>query len=540
MPGKKQLQYSYSTGFLFCLLLLCTTISQKISAQSLTIKNDAFWYSKEGLPVNSQGGGVFKFFDSVTKEKKYFWYGVHYKEADLYRNDPTRIYDNCSFESVTCYSSSDLVNWKFEGDVLTKDELAKHDSGHKKWVGRLGVAYLQELQQYALFVQHGNKVLVTVSDKPAGNFTWHREIDMSSWIGTSNTGDQTVFTDEDNGKSYLVYCNGRGRNKTYISEIGVKDGMVSLLDHTLVFQGENREGNCMFKYKGMYYLCASNIYGWDASLPYYLASPDIRGPYQAERGMLVMNGAEADYGHVTQTGFFISVKGSKQETIVYCGDRWADFAGNGIGYNQWFPLSFDGNAPYFNSLGSWNLDAVTGEWEVAADNNYVKNGSFEADRKNIPSAVKPVQTQLTGWFSKVTAGNTISTDSIASPVLNHNNSEADRKTVIGEKSLQLSDKVDFKRKVFQVISSSPYVTLKKGKYILSAKIRNSSGFSKLEMYASSGKKIFNYSINKENADWQTIEIKHIPVKGGKIEIGFIGEGKAGSYCYVDDVSLIKE
>ncbi len=35
---------------------------------------------------------------------------------------------------------------------------------------------------------------------------------------------------------------------------------------------------------------------------------------------------------VTQTGFFFSVKGSKRETIVYCGDRWADFAGNGLGY----------------------------------------------------------------------------------------------------------------------------------------------------------------------------------------------------------------
>lgn len=465
---------------------------------------------------------------------------MHYKEADLYRKDPTEIYNNCTFESVTCYSSSDLVNWKFEGDVLTKDEFIKHDSGHTKWVGRLGVAYLKEQNQYALFVQHNNKVLIAVSDKPTGSFGWHREIDMSSWIGTSNTGDQTVFTDEDNGKSYLVYSNGRGRNKTYISEIGIKDGMIGLLDHTLVFQGESREGNCMFKYRGMYYICASNIYGWDASLPYYLAAADVRGPYQKDKGMLVMNGAADDYGHVTQTGFFFSVKGSKQETIVYCGDRWADFAGNGLGYNQWFPLSFDGTAPYFNSLSSWELDAVTGRWKVAADNNYIKNGSFEADRKNIPSAVKPLQAQLTGWFSQVLQGNPISTDSTVSPVLNHNNSRADRETVIGEKSLQLSDKVDFKRKVFQVITSSPYVKLKKGNYKLTAKIRNSNGFSKLEMYAASGNKTFNYSIDKENALWQTIEIKHIPVKAGKIEIGFTVEGNAGAYCYVDDVSLVKE
>jgi len=58
---------------------------------------------------------------------------------------------------------------------------------------------------------------------PNGPFKWHQRIDMTGMIGTSNTGDQTVFTDEDTGKSYLVYSYGKGRNKIYISQIGVKD-----------------------------------------------------------------------------------------------------------------------------------------------------------------------------------------------------------------------------------------------------------------------------------------------------------------------------
>ena len=102
---------------------------------------------------------------------------------------------------------------------------------------------------------------------------------MQEMIGTPNTGDQTVFTDEDTGKSYLVYSYGSGRNKIYVSEIGVKDGKVNLLDCTKIFEGESREGNCMFKYKGKYYMCASNIYGWDASLAYYLVADSIHGPY---------------------------------------------------------------------------------------------------------------------------------------------------------------------------------------------------------------------------------------------------------------------
>jgi len=315
--------------------------------------------------------------------------------------------------------------------------------------------------------------------------------------------------------------------------------MVNLLDCTKVFQGESREGNCMFKYNGKYYMCASNIYGWDASFAYYLVADDIRGPYTPTNEMLVMKGCAEDFAHVTQTGFFINVKGSKKETVVYCGDRWADFAGNGLGYNQWFPLSFEGTTPYFNSLHSWNLNAKTGEWKVADDNNYVKNGSFEADRRRIPSPVKPVQEYLLGWTTDVIEGNKVSLDSNTSPVLNYFNSEDERKIVTGEKSLCISDKINFKRKVSQTITTTTYVPLKDGYYTMTARLRNSSGFTQLEMYALSNGKNFTYSITEANASWKTISIAHVAVKGGKVEIGFNAEGAVNAFCYVDDITLVK-
>ena len=519
------------------LLLACImAISVSSYGQKTNIKNDVFWNTKDVQPIKSQGGGIFKFADPITGAKKYYWYGVNYEETDAFRKDPSVTLPNATFESVTCYTSTDLVNWTFEADVLTKDETNK--SG-KTWVGRLGVAYIKELNKYAMVVQHGNKVLFAVSDSPTGPFTWHQEISMESMIGTSNTGDQTVFTDEDTGKSYLVYSYGRGKHKIYVSEIGVKDGKVNLLDCTQIFKGESREGNCMFKYNNKYYIFASNIYGWDSSHAYYLVADDVRGPYLPANKMLIIDGASEDYAHVTQTGFFINVKGSEKETVVYCGDRWANFAGNGLGYNQWFPLSFDGKTPYFNSLGSWNLDANTGKWNVAEDNNYVKNGSFEADRKYIPSQVKPVQIQLTGWANKVIKGNKIGLDTVNSPVLNYYNTESDRKIVIGEKSLNISDKVRFKRKISQTIASSPYVKLEDGEYTLTAKVKNSNGFNNLEMYASSNNNKFKYNIKKENTSWQTISITNVKIKAGKVEIGFLAKGTANAFCLVDDVSLVK-
>ncbi|MEO8236503.1 MAG: family 43 glycosylhydrolase [Flavobacterium sp.] len=524
------------SSFLMLVFIFFTSIIN-VNAQTDNIKNDIFWKTKDGQPINSQGGGIFKFADPVTGQKKYYWYGVHYEEADSYRNAPFITQKNATFKSVTCYSSTDLVNWTFERDVVSKDEVNK--SG-RTWVGRLGVAYIKELKKYAMFVQHDKEVLITVSDSPTGQFTWHQKINMEQMIGTSNTGDQTVFTDEDTGKSYLIYSYGKGRNKIYVSEIGVKDGKVNFLDCTQVFKGESREGNCMFKYQNKYYMFASNIYGWDASYAYYLIADDIRGPYLPANEMLVMNGASEDFAHISQTGFFFSVKGNKQEIIVYCGDRWADFAGNGLGYNQWCPISFDGKTPYFNSLNSWNINAKTGKWKVAQDNNYVKNGSFEADRRHIPSPVKPVQIELTGWTNDVIEGNKISLDSINSPVINYFNTESDRKIVIGEKSLNISDKVNFKRKTFQTIASSPYVKLEDGLYTLTATVKNTKGFTNLEMYALSNGKRLIYNLKEENPSWKTITINNIAVKKGKIEIGFLADGTPKASCQVDDVSLVKK
>ncbi|PRY55136.1 glycosyl hydrolase family 43 [Arcticibacter pallidicorallinus] len=518
----------------FALSFLVCTCTQ-VAAQKLNIKNDAFWDTTDGRPIYSQGGGVFRFKDPGSGKEKYYWYGVHYKEAETYRNSPNRTLPQASFESVTCYTSVDLVSWTFEAEAMTKAEALP--DGKWNWVGRLGVAFVKEIDQYAMFVQHGSEVLIALSDVPAGPFKWHQKISMLDRIGTTNTGDQTVFTDEDTGKSYLVYSYGRGRHKIYVSEIGMKNGKVDLLDCTKIFEGASREGNCMFKYKGKFYMAASNIYGWDGSLAYYLVADDVRGPYRPHNEMLVMEGAEKDYAHVSQTGFFVTLKGSKQETVVYCGDRWANFAGNGLGYNVWVPLSFNGDRPYFNSLSSWNLDARTGEWEVAKDNNYVKNGSFEADRKRIPSVVKPVQMVLTGWETRVLKGNEISLDSLVSPALNYFNTEEDRLKVSGEKSLQISDVVDFERNVSQVISSSPYFKLPDGFYNLKAVIRNTDGFSVLEVYAESGGKRQVYKIEGADSDWKAFELKRIPIRNGTVEIGFRANGRGGASCQVDDVSL---
>ncbi|MCR8666824.1 family 43 glycosylhydrolase [Aestuariibaculum sp. M13] len=505
-----------------------------VYAQFNNIKNDVFWNTVNGKPIYSQGGGIFTFPNPKTGEDTYYWYGTHYKEAELYREDPSFTQPKDNFIAVTCYSSTDLVNWRFENNIFEKSEALTHDK-NTGWMGRLGVVYVSEIKQYALFIQHNDGVLIALSDTPTETFKWHHRLDMTEMIGTPNTGDQTVFTDYNTGKSYLVYSYGRGRNKIYISEIGIKNGKVDLLDCTQIYKGKGREGNCMFKYNNKYYVFASNLYGWDSSFAYYLVADDIKGPYTPTNEMLVTPGCMDDFAHITQTGFFVNVKGSKTETVMYCGDRWANFAGNGLGYNQWMPMSFDGDTPFFNSLNSWNLNETTGEWRVASDNNYVKNSSFEADRRAIPSPVKPIQEHLTGWMTQVYQGNAVLVGDSESPQLNYFNSQEDRKQVIGEKSLNIEDKVPFKRKVYQIIQSTPFVELPTGTYTLSAKIKTQGHFKMLNIYAESAGVEKRFTVTNKTENWSTITLNNIEVKNGKVEIGFYTSGEAGSNCQIDDV-----
>jgi hypothetical protein len=144
----------------------------------------------------------------------------------------------------------------------------------------------------------------------------------------------------------------------------------------------------MFKYNGTYYYCSSDLHGWNASQTYCVSSSSVRGPWSAE---FVLDGTQPDYSHVTQTGFFISVQGTQATTIIFAGDRWSDFAGNGLGFNQWMPISFNGKTPQFHSLSKWSIDAKAGTWAVARGNNYLLNPSFEADRISVTVPV--------GWKS---------------------------------------------------------------------------------------------------------------------------------------------
>lgn len=116
-----------------------------------------------------------------------------------------------------CFSSKDLVNWHYEGEVLPEK--------NRKWavqsfwapeVIKAGEKYM--LHYTAAYEDNVKHIGVATSDKPTGPFT---DVDNKPFLdhGTKGTIDSHVFTDDD-GRTYMYYSKASDTNP--IAELGGK------------------------------------------------------------------------------------------------------------------------------------------------------------------------------------------------------------------------------------------------------------------------------------------------------------------------------
>ncbi len=468
------------------------------------IQNDVFWKDTSDNPIYSQGGHVLK------EGNTYYWYGVKYNGAVTYYNNPSGKNSDSSFNAVTCYSSTDLVNWTFQGNVLTSAEI-----GNSNWVGRLGVVKNPNTGKYVLLTQYvgdkGDGILFATSSTPTGTFTYHHVQSTIANVVNDMSGDQTLFIDDD-GKPYLIFDNTSGRTHMYVSPLRSSD-YLNVEPATNIYNSTSggREGTVMFKYNGRYYFCTSDLHGWNASHTYYISATNIFGPYSSES---VMEGSDNDFSHVSQTGMMIPVNGSSGSFIIFAGDRWSDFAGNGLGYNQWVPITFNGSTPVFHSLSQWNLDEDAGTWSVGAGNNYILNPSVEADRVS--------QTQLTGWQNWTNLSG-------ANP-----NGNVSGGAHTGRWSMNQWYSSAYAASMFQNI------TLPNGTYTLKAWVKSSGGQNAARIFVKNfGGTEKTHSINTSMNNWTEISISNIEVTNGNIQVGVLSDGNANNWVRVDDWSLVR-
>ncbi len=162
------------------------------------------WLDADGNSIQAHGGGILHF------GKVYYWYGED-------RTPEIR-------SAVSCYSSTNLFDWKREGVALWQTNLP-HINGRRTFVERPKVIYNPRTKKFVMWMhlEQGRYLYahagIAVSDTPAGPFTFVKAIrpientndfalkdsdpaQQKNFGGTFR--DLNLFLDDD-GKAYVFY-----------------------------------------------------------------------------------------------------------------------------------------------------------------------------------------------------------------------------------------------------------------------------------------------------------------------------------------------
>jgi hypothetical protein len=146
-------------SFLALLLFPVLLWSQKETYQAF--RPGKLWFDIDGNIINAHGGGI------LYHEGIYYWFG-EYKGED----------SNNALMGVTCYSSGDLYNWKFERIALPVSDDEKSPIVCGSIIERPKVIYNKKTKKFVMYFHnelkgrgyHAAHVAMAVSDKPAGPY----------------------------------------------------------------------------------------------------------------------------------------------------------------------------------------------------------------------------------------------------------------------------------------------------------------------------------------------------------------------------------
>ena len=314
------------------------------------ICNDQIWVDTDGNEILAQGGDVTKV------ENTYYWFGAEFQEEP-------------KFTSIKCYSSDDLINWKFERNVLTRQ--LEGNLSETGWVGRPSVLYNDKTKKYVMifewnnFGMKRNRVAFAESETINGEYVFKE----ASILEGRSLGDMGVFQDDD-GCAYLLTVMDEGLDLEVDKEINYDLAICKLNPDYIgieskIFEGFEmckREAPYIVKRNGVYYWFHSDMRGWESSETKYSVATALEGPWSEQK--LVATEPETLDSYNSQHDFIITVKGLNKTSYVYCGDRYSNFHGQGIGRYVWIPLEFVDDRPVLKFYSSWSIDVTTGEWSA--------------------------------------------------------------------------------------------------------------------------------------------------------------------------------
>ena len=278
--------------FLLLDFFLLTSLWGQINvAHQKGIVSGEVWKDTDGNVINAHGGGI------LFNNGKYYWFGEHRPSSGF----TTQV-------GVTCYSSTDLRNWKYEGVALAVSDEAGSDIEKGCIIERPKVIYNQKTGKYVMWFHlelkgrgYGpSRAGVAVSDTPAGPYRFIRSgrvnpgvypLNMTQeeqkltwnpkdyewwtpeWREAVNKGmfvkrdlegdgqmsrDMTLFVDDD-GTAYHIYSSEENLT-LHIAELS-DDYLSHTGKYIRIFPGGHNEAPAIFKKDGTYWMIASGCTG---------------------------------------------------------------------------------------------------------------------------------------------------------------------------------------------------------------------------------------------------------------------------------------
>jgi hypothetical protein len=303
------------------------------------------WLDTDGRPINAHSGGM------LYHEGIYYWHGEARPEGP------------CSLNAtigVSCYSSTDLYNWKNEGIALS---VVADDSSHPLAAGckieRPKVIYNSATRKFVMWWHHDLKGMghlnalagVAVSDSPAGRYTF-LEVMKPHW---GMFRDCTAYVDND-GCAYLLYATDDNASLA-ISRLS-DDYLKPVTPWVKAFPDRYMEAPTLFKRGGAYYFIGSSCTGWAPNEARSAIGYSVFGGWRELGNPCLGDRAEITFG--SQGTFVFSVAG-KRDAYIFMADIWNPENLADSRY-VWLPITFrdipqnPGPRPFLNWHDQWNLD----------------------------------------------------------------------------------------------------------------------------------------------------------------------------------------
>ena len=276
------------------------------------IVNGIPWFDDRGGIVNAHGACI------VEEDGRYYLFGE-------WKSDKSN-----AFPGFSCYSSDDLVNWKFENVVLR----VQPDGilGPNRVGERVKVMKCPKTGEYVMFMHAddmgykdpyiGYATCKTIDgDYQLQGPLLYQGKPVKRW-------DMGTFQDTD-GRGYLLIHHG--------PVYRLSDDYRSVETEVAHVKGAG-ESPAMFKKDGIYYLLYSNLTSWEKNDNFYFTAPRIEGPW-TRRGLFCPEGRLT---YNSQTTFVFPLRRGNDTIPLFMGDRWSYPRQASAATYVWMPLQAEG------------------------------------------------------------------------------------------------------------------------------------------------------------------------------------------------------